>query len=62
MEKSSFSVRLGLYTIFEELCSRTKIQRMIKMAKRVDEVEFNEQMFASLIKKLITEKRKVRQY
>ncbi len=32
------------------------------MAKRVDEVELNEVMMASLIKKLFNEKRKVRQH
>ena len=32
------------------------------MAKRVDEVELNEVMMASLIKKLFNEKRKIREY
>jgi len=35
---------------------------MVKMAKRVDEVELNEVMMASLIKKLFNEKRKIREY
>jgi len=35
---------------------------MIKMAKRVDGFALSEQMFASLIKKLVVEKRKIRTY
>jgi hypothetical protein len=36
--------------------------KMVKMAKRVDELELNEEMFASLIKKLVSEKRKMKSY
>jgi len=35
---------------------------MVKMAKRVDELELSEHMFASLIKKLVTEKRKTKEF
>ena len=35
---------------------------MIKMAKRVDKVELDVDMLASLIKKLYSEKRKLREY
>ncbi len=35
---------------------------MVKMAKRIDGFALNEYMFASLIKKLVSEKRKIRTF
>ncbi len=35
---------------------------MVKMAKRADGVELNEAMMASLIKKLLDEKRRTREH
>jgi len=62
-KNTSFSVRIGLYIFLEQLLfQETKNWKMVKMAKRVDEVELNEVMMASLIKKLFNEKRKVRQH